>query len=110
MRLFQRLALDKKQLAIKPTAVTARNITTIDVIMKKIAHVNKNTETDALVNKTMPWLFGAGIAAGHLLTSSSCTLPQQGRCAVCGGCVVALGSLVGWAMLKKHQGDDFYNQ
>jgi hypothetical protein len=29
---------------------------------------------------------------------------------VCGGCVVALGSLVGWAMLKKRQGDDFYNQ
>lgn len=85
-------------------------ITTIGAIMKKIAHVNKNTETDALVNKTMPWLFGAGIAAGHLLTSSSCTLPQQGRCAVCGGCVIALGSLVGWAMLKKHQGDDFYNQ
>jgi len=67
-------------------------------------------QTKELAAKTLPWLFGAGIAAGHLLTASSCTLPQQGRCAVCGGCVVALGSLVGWAMLKKQQGDDFYNQ
>lgn len=78
--------------------------------MKKVADNKESTEPAELVNQAMPWLFGAGIAAGHLLTSSSCTLPQQGRCAVCGGCVVALGSLVGWAMLKKRQGDDFYSQ
>ena len=81
--------------------------------MKKIATLIENSEQDGpttVLNQSMPWLFGAGIAAGHLLTASSCTLPQQGRCAVCGGCVVALGSLVGWAMLKKRQGDDFYNQ
>ena len=85
--------------------------------MKKISELKEIAESRAdegssndLVNKAMPWLFGAGIAAGHLLTSTSCTIPQQGRCAVCGGCVVALGSLVGWAMLKKRQGDDFYNQ
>ena len=77
--------------------------------MKKTADLANEDEKTALDLAT-PWLFGAGIAAGHLLTASSCTLPQQGRCAVCGGCVVALGSLVGWAMLKKHQGDDFYNQ
>ncbi|MCF7971882.1 MAG: hypothetical protein K9L22_12055 [Methylococcaceae bacterium] len=78
--------------------------------MKKIRELAQEDELNALLDKTMPWMFGAGIAAGHLLTSSSCTIPQQGRCAVCGGCVVALGSLVGWAMLKKRQGDDFYNQ
>ena len=81
--------------------------------MKKVSDLIENAEGDGsttLLNKSMPWLFGAGIAAGHLLTASSCTLPQQGRGAVCGGCVVALGSLVGWAMLKKRQGDDFYNQ
>ncbi len=85
--------------------------------MKKISELqteNKQKsealEADTLLNKSMPWLFGAGIAAGHLLTSSSCTIPQQGKCTVCGGCVVALGSLVGWAMLKKRQGDDFYSQ
>jgi len=71
---------------------------------------NDNEKTDSLLEKSVPWLFGAGIAAGHLLTASSCTIPQQGKCAVCGGCVVALGSLVGWAMIKKQQGDDFYNQ
>jgi hypothetical protein len=78
--------------------------------MKKIRELAPEVEPNTLLDKTMPWMFGAGIAAGHLLTSSSCTIPQQGRCAVCGGCVVALGSLVGWAMLKKRQGDDFYNQ
>ncbi|NOQ63002.1 MAG: hypothetical protein GQ582_00640 [Methyloprofundus sp.] len=78
--------------------------------MKKIAEIKQTIESDELLKQAVPWLFGAGIAAGHLLTASSCTLPEQGRCAVCGGCVVALGSLVGWAMLKKHQGDDFYNQ
>lgn len=79
-------------------------------MMKKVGELDEATEPNALLNQTMPWLFGAGIAAGHLLTASSCTLPQQGRCAVCGGCVVALGSLVGWAVLKKRQGDDFYSQ
>jgi len=78
--------------------------------MKKVGELVQNNKSISLLDKTMPWMFGAGIAAGHLLTSSSCTVPQQGRCAVCGGCVVALGSLVGWAMLKKHQGDDFYEQ
>jgi hypothetical protein len=82
-------------------------------LMKKVGDLSESTESDESItrlNQSMPWLFGAGIAAGHLLTASSCTLPQQGRCAVCGGCVVALGSLVGWAMVKKRQGDDFYNQ
>lgn len=78
--------------------------------MKKIADLTEGDEPTTLINQTMPWLFGAGIAAGHLLTASNCTLPAQGRCAVCGGCVVALGSLVGWAVIKKRQGDDFYSQ
>ena len=78
--------------------------------MKKVRDLTETDESVNLLNQSMPWLFGAGIAAGHLLTASNCTIPQQGRCAVCGGCVVALSSLVGWAMLKKRQGDDFYNQ
>ncbi|BCG66049.1 MAG: hypothetical protein methR_P3925 [Methyloprofundus sp.] len=79
-------------------------------IMKEINELHDDEQPVDLLTQSVPWLFGAGIAAGHLLTASSCTLPQQGRCAVCGGCVVALGSLVGWAMLKKRQGDDFYSQ
>ena len=85
--------------------------------MKKISELQTENklksealEENTLLNRSMPWLFGAGIAAGHLLTASSCTIPQQGKCTVCGGCVVALGSLVGWAMIKNRQGDDFYSQ
>ncbi|NOQ15447.1 MAG: hypothetical protein GQ581_00130 [Methyloprofundus sp.] len=82
----------------------------MEIMMKEINESHDDVQPVDLLTQSMPWLFGAGIAAGHLLTASSCTLPQQGRCAVCGGCVVALGSLVGWAMLKKRQGDDFYSQ
>ncbi len=67
-------------------------------------------QQQTFIEKSGPWLFGAGIAAGHVLTASSCTIPQQGKCAVCGGCVVALGSLVSWAVIKKKNGDDFYSQ
>lgn len=85
--------------------------------MKKVSELQQENkqksetlESNTLLEQSMPWLFGAGIAAGHLLTASNCTIPQQGKCAVCGGCVVALGSLVGWAMIKKRQGDDFYSE
>lgn len=67
-------------------------------------------EQKEFVNKSLPWLFGAGIAGGHLMTASNCTVPQTGQCAVCGGCVVALGSLVAWALVKQKNGDDFYSQ
>ncbi len=60
--------------------------------------------------KAAPWMAGAGIAVGHILTSSNCTIPKQGLCSTCGSCVVALGSLVAWAMIKKRQGDDFYSE
>jgi len=82
----------------------------ISELIEENQHKAEEIEPETLLNQSIPWLFGAGIAAGHLLTASSCTIPQQGKCTVCGGCVVALGSLVGWAMLKKRQGDDFYNQ
>ena len=55
-----------------------------------------------------PWLAGAGFAIGHLAATSSCTIPQQGRCATCGGCVVALCSLAGWAIFKQRTGGEFY--
>jgi hypothetical protein len=83
-----------------------RNKITELVINKEQAE----NQTNELAAKTLPWLFGAGIAAGHLMTASNCTLPQQGKCAVCGGCVVALGSLVAWAVINKKNGNDFYSQ
>ncbi len=83
-----------------------RNKTTELVFNKE----QTENQTNELAVKTLPWLFGAGIAAGHLMTASNCTLPQQGKCAVCGGCVVALGSLVAWAVVNKKNGNDFYSQ
>ncbi len=61
-----------------------------------------------LLNRATPWLAGAGIAVGHIAVSSNCTIPQQGRCGTCGSCIVAIGSLVAWAMVKKRQGGDFF--
>lgn len=60
--------------------------------------------------KVLPWLAGAGMALGHAAVSANCTLPQQGRCAACGSCVLVVGSLVAWAMVKKRRGDEFYIQ
>ena len=56
----------------------------------------------------LPWLAGAGFAIGHIAATSSCTLPKEGRCASCGGCVLALGSLVAWAVLKKRSSGEFF--
>ena len=79
-------------------------------MIKKITDIQRHDSSKELTMKTLPWIFGAGIAAGHLMTASNCTLPQQGKCAVCGGCVVALGALVSWALIKKKNGDGFYSQ
>ncbi len=81
-----------------------------ELIVDVVDETEKTQKTNELAVKTMPWLFGAGIAAGHLMTASNCTIPQQGKCAVCGVCVVALGSLVAWAVVKNKSGDDFYSQ
>jgi hypothetical protein len=48
------------------------------------------------------------MAAGHIAVSVNCTVPQQGRCAACGSCIVVVGSLVGWALWKNRQGGVFY--
>lgn len=60
----------------------------------------------------LPWVAGAGIAVGHLLTSTNCSVPKQGSCSACGSCVVALGSLTAWALLKQKQENKkpFYEQ
>ena len=60
--------------------------------------------------KAAPWLAGAGIAAGHVAVSTNCTVPQQGRCSSCGSCIVAVGSLVAWALIKNRQGGEFYEE
>jgi len=55
-------------------------------------------------------LVGVGMALGHIATTSNCTLPQQGRCSTCGSCVIALGTLVAWAVLKKSKDSDLYQK
>ncbi|MCG8427945.1 MAG: hypothetical protein MI754_11365 [Chromatiales bacterium] len=49
------------------------------------------------------WAAGAAIAATQVALSSSagCSLPQQGRCTVCGGCILALAGLTGWALFRR---------
>jgi len=66
----------------------------------------KATDNKVIFYKVMPWLAGAGFALGHIAVTSN-TLTTQGRCISCGSCIVALGSIVAWAKLKKRR-DDFF--
>jgi hypothetical protein len=51
--------------------------------------------------KTMlPWSAGAGLATGHMMLTSQCTIVTLGICSGCAGCAVTLVSLVGWGALK----------
>ena len=76
-------------------------------MLEKVSEFDEQ-HVETLTTKALPWLFGAGIAAGHVMTASNCTIPQQGRCGVCGGCVVALGSLVAWAIVKNKKEGGYY--
>ncbi len=67
----------------------------------------KQKKNKSTFNKVMPWMAGAGFALGHIAITTNCTLTSQGRCSTCGSCVIALGSIVAWATLKKRR-DDFY--
>ncbi len=57
-------------------------------------------------SRLLPWMAGAGLAVSQITLSSNCTLPRDGQCSSCGSCVVALGVLVSWAVLKKRKGDE----
>lgn len=60
--------------------------------------------------KLLPWAAGAGFAVSHIVIASNCTIPKEGRCSSCGGCVVALGAIVAWAVYKKKGGNGLYDQ
>ncbi|HEB93425.1 MAG TPA: hypothetical protein ENI94_08160 [Gammaproteobacteria bacterium] len=51
--------------------------------------------------QALPWLAGAGFALSHVALTSNCTVPREGHCSTCGSCVVALGAIVAWAVLKN---------
>ncbi|VAX09031.1 hypothetical protein MNBD_GAMMA25-108 [hydrothermal vent metagenome] len=52
-----------------------------------------------------PWIAGAGLALGHIAITTNCTLTTQGRCSTCGSCVIAIVSLVSWAIFRNRQKD-----
>ncbi len=70
----------------------------------------KNNQWLKRHEKIFPWVAGAGFAVGHIVIASSCTVPKEGRCSTCGGCVVALAAIVTWAICKKKNGNGIYDQ
>lgn len=60
--------------------------------------------------KLLPWAAGAGFAVSHIVIASNCTVPKEGRCSTCGGCVVALTAIVGWAIYKRKKGNGIYDE
>ena len=57
------------------------------------------------LQQALPWLAGAGFALSHIALTTNCTVPREGRCSTCGSCVVALGGIVAWAVLKDKPAD-----
>ncbi|MCH9697333.1 MAG: hypothetical protein K0U68_04440 [Gammaproteobacteria bacterium] len=78
-------------------------------------HTQTTTASDSadsgkpgLMSQMLPWIAGVGFAVGNTVASTSCTVPQQGKCSGCGGCAVALGALVVWALKNQSKGKEFY--
>lgn len=67
-------------------------------------------ESQSVTDKLIPWVASAGLAVSHLVIASQCTVPSEGRCATCGGCVVVLGGIVSWALYKKKDRNVFYEE
>ncbi len=67
--------------------------------------VSEHGRPKQIINRALPWLAGAGFALSHIALTSQCTVPREGRCSTCGSCVVALGVIVAWAVLKNKPAD-----
>jgi len=80
-----------------------------ELIKQKITALIPEKKPQWLI-KSAPWLIGSGIALSHIATTTNCTIPQQGRCSTCGSCVVAIGALVTWAIMKKPKDGDLYQK
>jgi len=76
--------------------------------MKQKLMAGLSQEKHQWLTQTVPRLAGAGLALGHIATTSNCTIPQQGKCSTCGSCIIAIGSLMTWALAKKNSSDNFY--
>ncbi|MCF6209763.1 MAG: hypothetical protein L3J88_09415 [Gammaproteobacteria bacterium] len=66
---------------------------------------SEQTTLKTPLQQALPWLAGAGFALSHIALTSNCTVPREGHCSTCGSCVVALGAIVAWAVLKNRPVD-----
>ncbi|NOR51156.1 MAG: hypothetical protein GQ470_00915 [Gammaproteobacteria bacterium] len=67
-----------------------------------ISVIKKLQKNERLV-KIAPWFAGASLAVCHVAMSSNCSVTREGHCSSCGSCVIALGALVGWALMDKNR-------
>jgi len=66
------------------------------------ALIKKLQQNKRLV-KVAPWFAGASLGLCHVAMSSNCSVTREGHCNNCGSCVIALGALVGWALMDKNR-------
>jgi hypothetical protein len=60
-------------------------------------------KTVDLVEKSLPWLTGSGVALSQGLLATACTVPKMGTCAGCGSCIVAVATFAGWALKNRRE-------
>ena len=66
----------------------------------------KKLQQNERVVKIAPWFAGASLGLCHVAMSSNCSVTREGHCTSCGSCVIALGALVGWALMDKNRQSD----
>jgi hypothetical protein len=60
-------------------------------------------KTSDLINQSLPWLTGSGVALSQGLLATACTVPKIGTCAGCGSCIIAVVTLTGLALKKQRE-------
>lgn len=56
-----------------------------------------------LVEKSLPWLTGSGVALSQGLLATACSVPKIGTCAGCGSCIIAVATFTGLALKKRRE-------
>ena len=83
---------------VRATGVISRGVFGLEFRMIKVIKKFKQNET---LVKVAPWFAGASLGLCHVAMSSNCSVTREGHCTSCGSCVIALGALVGWAIMDK---------
>jgi peptide deformylase len=68
----------------------------------------KSSRFNEQLIKVVPWVAGIGFAASQIASSSRCTAVDHSHCSKCGSCAIALVGLVGWALSKQKNREDFF--